>query len=104
MEEDNDFDFDNFLENSNNDFDHKLEKYKDAMISAAIDENYHNIVSQGISDWHIRMMEPSEVAELMETFRVMVSHYEELEEFEKCALLVKQQKIINESISLRQDI
>tara|TARA_Y100000389_G_scaffold202600_2_gene248367 strand:- start:12 stop:326 length:315 start_codon:yes stop_codon:yes gene_type:complete len=104
MEEDNDFDFDDFLENSNNDFDHKLEKYKDAMISAAIDENYQNIVTQGISDWHIRMMEPSEVAELMETFRVMVSHYEELEEFEKCALLVKQQKIINESISLRQDI
>jgi len=104
MEEDNDFDFDDFLENSNNDFDHKLEKYKDAMISAAIDENYHNIVTQGISDWHIRMMEPSEVAELMETFRVMVSHYEELEEFEKCALLVKQQKIISESISLRQDI
>ena len=104
MEEDNDFDFDDFLENSNNDFDQKLEKYKDAMISAAIDENYRNIVSQGISDWHIRMMEPSEVAELMETFKVMVSHYEELEEFEKCALLVKQQKIIKESISLRQDI
>mgnify|MGYP000131267364 FL=1 len=104
MEEDNDFDFDDFLENSNNDFDQKLEKYKDAMISAAINENYHNIMSQGISDWHIRMMEPSEVAELMETFRVMVSHFEELEEFEKCAMLVKQQKKINQSISLRQDI
>jgi len=103
MKED-DFDFDDFLENSNNDFDHKLEKYKDAMISAAIEENYQNIVSQGISDWHIRMMEPNEVNELMQTFNVMIAHYEELEEFEKCAELVKHQKIISQSISLRQDI
>ena len=103
MEEDN-FDFDDFLENSNNEFNHKLEKYKDAMISAAIDQNYQNIMNQGISDWHLRMMEPAELNELMQTFNVMIKHYEDLEEFEKCAELAKHRKIIDQSISLRQDI
>jgi hypothetical protein len=49
-------------------------------------------------------MEPTELNELMQTFNVMIKHYEDLEEFEKCAELAKHRKIIDQSMSLRQDI
>jgi|TARA_B110000908_G_scaffold68130_1_gene82317 hypothetical protein len=104
MEENDDFDFDEFLENSNNDFNHKLESYKEAMISAAIDVNYHQIMKQGISDWHVRLMDPSEIGELMQTFNTMIAHYEELEEYEKCAHLVKQRETIKHNLALKQDV
>ena len=49
MKED-DFNFDEFMENSNSDFEMKLEEYKDRMIRLAIETNYAQIEKNRIND------------------------------------------------------
>lgn len=98
------FDFDDFLENSDGEFNAKLEEYKEKMIAQAIDHNYEAIVEKGISDWHIRLMDHEEIDQLTQTFKVMIEHYEDLEEYERCAKLVIEQKKIEQILSIKQDI
>jgi methionyl-tRNA synthetase len=99
-----DFDFDDFLENSNNEFNSKLEEYKEKTIAQAIEHNYEAIVEKGISEWHLRHMDEREISELNQTFEVMIDHFEQLEEYEKCAHLVKERTKIEEILKVRQDI
>ena len=54
--EDNDFDFDEFMENSSRDFEMKLEEYRDRMMQMAIETNYENILKNGINEYHLRHM------------------------------------------------
>jgi hypothetical protein len=99
-----DFDFDDFLENSDNEFNAKLEEYKERMIAQAIEHNYDSIINKGISEWHLRMMDQEEIDQLNQTFEVMIDHFEQLEEYEKCAKLVKERIKIQEILVLKEDI
>lgn len=80
-----DFNIDDYLNDP--EFEQKMEAYREAMIHEAIDTNYENIKKNGISDWHIRHMEKSDMLELKETLQFMTKHYIDLEQYERCGLL-----------------
>jgi len=84
-----DFEFENFMDGSNSDFEKKIEAFRQDMIEKAVEANYDVIVNKGISDWHIRQMSDIEQADLKMTLEKMIAYYEELEMYERCALLVK---------------
>jgi len=86
---DDDFDFDDFMENSQKDFENNLEAFQERMVVLAIENNYANIEENGISDWHLRMMERDELRSLKITLEKMIEHFLQDEEYEKCALLQK---------------
>ena len=96
--------FEDFLEGDDSQFNAKLEEYKERMIAQAIESNYVNICEKGISDWHIRHMDQEEIDQLNQTFSVMIDHFEQLEEYEKCAKLVKEQAKVKEILALKEDI
>tara|TARA_B110000259_G_scaffold50378_2_gene59266 strand:- start:195 stop:506 length:312 start_codon:yes stop_codon:yes gene_type:complete len=102
--EDEEFDFDEFMENSNHDFEMKLEEYRDKMMTIAIEVNYDNIANNGINEWHLRHLHPIELRDLNETFKLMINHFEDLEDYEKCATVLKEQQKVNSIISQKQDI
>lgn len=102
--EDEEFDFDEFMENSKHDFEMKLEEYRDKMMTIAIEANYDNIVNNGINEWHLRHLHPIELRDLNETFKLMINHFEDLEDYEKCATVLKEQQKVNSIISQKQDI
>lgn len=85
-----DFDFDEFMENSNRDFEMKLEAYRDRMMTMAIETNYDNLVKNGINEWHLRHLDEQALRDLENTFTLMISHYEALEEYEKCGNILKE--------------
>ena len=85
-----DFDFENFMEESNKEWDSKMEKWKERMVIEAINTNYDNLSKNGISEWHARHLSQTELFNLIETLNYMIDHYVELEEYEKCALLKKE--------------
>lgn len=99
-----DFNFDDFLDNSNSDFEMKLEEYRDRMIQMAIEANYDQIEKNGINDWHLRHMYPDELKSLGATFKMMLEYFEDREEFEKCAKLLERVKTVNSIISQKTDI
>lgn len=80
-----DFNIDDYLNDP--EFEQKMEAYREAMIHEAIDTNYENIKKNGISDWHIRHMEKSDMLQLKETLQFMTKHYIDLEQYERCGLL-----------------
>jgi hypothetical protein len=84
-----DFDFNGFLNESNKKFEADIEAMQQRMIVNAIETNYANIEENGISDWHLRFMDAKEIKALKNTLVQMIEHYVELEEYEKCALLQK---------------
>ena len=84
-----DFEFESFMDDSNSDFERKVEAFREEMMQKAIESNYEVIAKKGISDWHIRQMNDVERADLKMTLEKMIAYYEELEMYERCALLVK---------------
>lgn len=84
-----DFEFESFMDDSNSDFERKVEAFREEMMQKAIESNYEVIASKGISDWHIRQMNDVERADLKLTLEKMIAHYEEIEMYERCAILVK---------------
>lgn len=102
--EDEDFNFDEFMENSNRDFEMKLQDYQEKMMKIAIETNYDQIEKNGINEWHLRHMHDSELVDLDRTFKMMLDYFEENEEYEKCAKLLEQQKKISTIISQKSDI
>ena len=84
-----DFEFESFMDDSNSDFERKVEAFREEMMQKAIESNYDVIAKKGISDWHIRQMNDAERADLKMTLEKMIAHYEEIEMYERCALLVK---------------
>ena len=87
--DDEDFDFEDYMNESQKEFEANLEAYKQRMLEAAIESNYNTIAEKGIADWHLRNMDPSELNSLKDTLETMIEHYVELEEYERCALLQK---------------
>ena len=90
-----DFDFEEFMENSNREWESKLNDWRERMILEAIELNYKKIKENGISDWHVRHMDKTEAAHLVETINYMMLHFEALEEYEKCAVLKKELSKLN---------
>lgn len=80
-----DFNIDDYLNDP--EFEQKMEAYKEAMITEAIETNYKNIKENGISDWHVRHMGRDEMLQLKDTLIYMTKHYIDLEEYEKCGVL-----------------
>ena len=88
--EDEDFNFDEFMENSNRDFEMKLQEYQENMMKIAIESNYNQIERNGINEWHLRHLDEQALRDLENTFTLMISHYEALEEYEKCGNILKE--------------
>lgn len=80
-----DFNIDDYLNDP--EFEQKMEAYREAMITEAINTNFKNIKENGLSDWHIRHMDKTEINALKETLIYMTKHYIDLEEYEKCSVL-----------------
>ena len=99
-----DFNFDDFLDKSNSDFEMKLEEYKERMIQIAIEANYDQMEKNGINDWHLRHMNPDELKSLGATFKMMLEYFEDREEFEKCAKVLERVKTVTSIISQKTDI
>ena len=91
-----DFDFEGYMEKSNKEWDAKLEMWRERMITEAINANYENIAKNGISDWHARHLNIDELKALNETLHFMTDHFIDLEEYEKCAVLKKEIKKVDE--------
>ena len=89
MDNMDDFEFESFMDGSNSDFERKVEAFREEMMQKAIESNYEVIASKGISDWHIRQMTDVERTDLKMTLEKMIAHYEEIEMYERCGLLVK---------------
>ena len=102
--EDEEFNFDDFMENSNRDFEMKLQEYQEKMMKIAIETNYDQIEKNGINEWHLRHMHGNELIDLDRTFKMMLDYFEEHEDYEKCAKLLEQQKKISAIISQKSDI
>ena len=84
---DDDFNFDDFMEESENQFNAKLEEWKERMMVDAIETNYQKLEENGISEWHLRNMETNEIENLCNTLKIMLDHFEDLEEYEKCKVV-----------------
>ena len=91
---DEDFEFNSSMEEYNESWDAKLKIWKEQMVIEAIDDNYNAIFTHGISDQLHHDITQSELTDLNKTIIFMINHYEELEEYEKCAFLVKELKKI----------
>lgn len=102
--EDEDFNFDDFMENSRKEFENNLAEYRERMMLLAIESNYDNISKNGINEWHLRHLPQSELNDLNETFRMMIEHFEAIEEYEKCAVILSAKNKVNDALKVKQDI
>lgn len=88
------FNIDDYLNDP--EFENKLEAYREEMINEAIEHNFKNLSEQGLSAWHLRNMEADELNQLKETIVFMTKHFIEMEAYEKCSVLQKELKKIEE--------
>lgn len=65
------------------------ERAREAMIVKAIKENYEKLTTKGFSQTNIDQWSIEEIADLMDTVTYMIEYFENEEEYEKCAVLVK---------------
>jgi hypothetical protein len=103
MEDMDNFEFENFMDDSNSDFEKRVEEFRQSMMEKAIEANYENIAKNGISDWYLRQMDDIELSDLSLTLEKMIKYYEDLEMYERCAILVKHLKNVNERSMSMQD-
>lgn len=96
---DEDFDFDDFME-SNNEFEAKLEEYRDRMMLQAIEQNYKQINENGLDEWHLRNMDNDELIALQGTLEIMLKHFEDEEEFEKCIVVKKEMDKVIDAVKI----
>jgi hypothetical protein len=99
-----DFDFEEFMENSNRDFEMKLEAYREKMMTIAIEANYANIEKNGIGEWHLRHMSHTDLNDLIRTFQIMMDYYEADEAYEQCAVILKEKHKIERVMTIKRDI
>ena len=88
------FNIDDYLNDP--DFENKLENYREKMILEAIEHNFKNIKENGLSSWHLREMSNTDLVGLKETLIFMTKHFIEMEAYEKCSVLQKELKKIEE--------
>jgi hypothetical protein len=102
MENMDNFEFDSFMDNSNSEFEKRIEEFRQSMLEKAIELNYEKISKHGILERHLREMSDIELGDLSMTLEKMIKHYEDLEMYERCALLVKHLRNVNQiSLSLQ---
>lgn len=88
--------FDDFLEESNDRFNAKLAEWQDRLMINAIESNFKSIEEKGISEWHLRNMERDELSNLSGTLQIMLDHYQDLEEYEKCKVIFDAMKKVED--------
>lgn len=88
--------FDDFLEESNERFNAKLAEWQDRLMINAIESNFKSIEEKGISEWHLRNMERDELSNLSGTLQIMLDHYQDLEEYEKCKVIFDAMKKVED--------
>ena len=88
------FNIDDYLNDP--EFENKLENYREQMIQEAINHNYQNIVKNGLSTFHLREMTHTNLIGLKETLIFMTKNFIDNEEYEKCSVLQKELKKIEE--------
>lgn len=92
------FDETNF-EADNSDFEANLEAWREKMITAAIQTNYNVISENGIDPVFLSNMKSDELSELYKTLNMMIEYFEGEEEYEKCAVLVKEINKVQNNLS-----
>ena len=97
--EDN-FNFDDFMEEDSSDFEAKLEEYRERMMLEAIEQNYKQIQKKGIDAQHLSNMESDECLALKKTLDIMLKHFESEEEFEKCSVVKKELDKVKGAVKL----
>lgn len=70
------------------------ERARQAMIVKAIEENYTKLTTKGFSQANIEQWSIEECGELIDTIRYMIEYYEDIEAYEKCAILMKAQNAV----------
>jgi hypothetical protein len=101
MFDDNDFDFEEFMNESAKEFESNLNEFREKMMAIAIENNYKSIEEKGLSDWHLRMMDLDELDALKITLETMIEYFIDFEEYEKCALLRKHLIRLEEIVSTK---
>lgn len=94
-----DFDFDSYMDESNEKWDAKMKIWKERMVIEAIEHNYNSIFKHGISGLPQSEITLVQLTDLIETITFMINHYEEYEEYEKCAVLKKELKRVDELLN-----
>lgn len=96
-----DFDFNELM--GDNEMEKKLEAYRQKMIEEAINENYRRIETNGLSEFHMRHLETSELIALKQTLNTMLEYFvdPDIEAYEKCAVISKEISKIEYVLSLK---
>lgn len=82
------FNFDGFMDNGNPEFERKINLLRKKMLEQAIEENFKKIEKSGITRSHLLSLDPIQLADLNLTIKKMIGYYEELEQYERCAILL----------------
>jgi hypothetical protein len=70
------------------------------MMLEAIEENYRQLEKNGLGEWHLRNMENDELVSLQQTLDIMLKHFEEDEDFEKCIVIKKELDKVTDAVKL----
>ena len=77
------------------------ERAREAMIAKSVEMNYKHIVGKGFSGMDLKLLEPQEKVQVIETIEYMVDFFEAREAYEKCAILMKALAAVNEGIDFK---
>lgn len=93
------------FEDFNQDFENNLEEWRERMINSAIETNYRVISENGIDPFHLSTLSTKDMLSLLGTLKMMISHFEQAEQYERCHVLVKElHKVENILESTETDI
>lgn len=91
-----DFDFEQFMDDSNDKFNSNLNDWRDRLMINAIESNFEDIQEKGLDPVYLKMMDSEELKNLYDTLNVMIEHYVELEMYENCKLLQDHVEVIEQ--------
>lgn len=91
-----DFDFEQFMDDSNDKFNGNLNDWRDRLMVNAIESNFEDIQEKGLDPVYLKMMDSEELKNLYDTLNVMIEHYVELEMYENCKLLQDHVEVIEQ--------
>mgnify|MGYP000666113153 CR=1 FL=1 len=91
-----DFDFEQFMDDSNDKFNGNLNDWRDRLMVNAIESNFEEIQEKGLDPVYLKMMDSEELKNLYDTLNVMIEHYVELEMYENCKLLQDHVEVIEQ--------
>jgi len=91
-----DFDFEQFMDDSNDKFNGNLNDWRDRLMVNAIESNFEEIREKGLDPVYLKMMDSEELKNLYDTLNVMIEHYVELEMYENCKLLQDHVEVIEQ--------